>query len=169
MAIIFIYDVYMSLLEQDHQEKTGVQEPYKMYENTTRCIKTLLFCYVQERYKNATQLEFEFKLNITTPNSSTYLSSTYPSYNIWAPTPPSSKLRLLVARADKQLSMIRPTGIKGCQLSIIQPTWVKDCQLSTIWVRNWVMWLSFQSTFDDLCGRWSVWPITCDLYGLWPV
>ena len=31
-AIIFIHDVYMSLLEQDHQEGAGVREPYKMYE-----------------------------------------------------------------------------------------------------------------------------------------
>ena len=30
-AIIFIHDVYMSLLEQNHQERAGIQEPYKMY------------------------------------------------------------------------------------------------------------------------------------------
>ena len=35
-AIIFIHDVYMSLLEQNHQEEAGVREPYKMYKNATR-------------------------------------------------------------------------------------------------------------------------------------
>ena len=58
-TINFIHDVYMSLLEQDHQEGAGVQERYEMYENATRCSRTLLLCYVQERYKNATQLEVE--------------------------------------------------------------------------------------------------------------
>ena len=29
--IIFIYNVYMSLLELDHKEKAGLWEPYKMY------------------------------------------------------------------------------------------------------------------------------------------
>ena len=32
LAIIFIYDIYISLLEQDHQEGVGIQELYKMYE-----------------------------------------------------------------------------------------------------------------------------------------
>ena len=31
----FIHDVYMSLLEQDHQEGAGVQERYEVYKNTT--------------------------------------------------------------------------------------------------------------------------------------
>ena len=30
-AIIFIYDVFMSLLEQDYQKEAGLREPYKMY------------------------------------------------------------------------------------------------------------------------------------------
>ena len=52
-AIIFIHDVYMSLLEQDHQEGAGVQERYKMYEmlQDVRDIRD-----VRERYKNAIQL-----------------------------------------------------------------------------------------------------------------
>ena len=62
-AIIIIYDVYMSLLEQDHQGEAGVRELYKMYENATKHIKTLLLCYIQERYENATQLKFEASNN----------------------------------------------------------------------------------------------------------
>ena len=45
-TINFIHDVYMSLLEQDHQEGAGVRERYEMYKNTAT-------------YKNATQLEYE--------------------------------------------------------------------------------------------------------------
>ena len=48
-AIIITHDVYMLKLEQDHQEEAGVQESYKMYENATRCTKTLRD--VREWYK----------------------------------------------------------------------------------------------------------------------
>ena len=41
-AIIFIHDVYMSLLEQDHQEGAGVREHYEM---------------LRERYANATKMQ----------------------------------------------------------------------------------------------------------------
>ena len=45
-VIIFIRDVYISLLEQDHQKEAAVQERYKMYKNTAT-------------YKNAIQLEYK--------------------------------------------------------------------------------------------------------------
>ena len=34
-TINFIHDVYMSLLEQNHQEGVGVREYYEVYKNTT--------------------------------------------------------------------------------------------------------------------------------------
>ena len=48
LAIIFIHDVYMSLLEQDYKEEASVQKHYKMYKiykNTTNAM-----------YKNAVQM-----------------------------------------------------------------------------------------------------------------
>ena len=57
-AIILICDVFcVSLPEQDTHKKGWV------YDNATRRKKTLLLCYVQERYENATQLEFEANNN----------------------------------------------------------------------------------------------------------
>ena len=47
-TINFIHDVYMSLLEQDHQEGAGVREPYKMY----------------EMYKNATNAMYKNAVRI---------------------------------------------------------------------------------------------------------
>ena len=47
-AIIFIHDIYMSLLKQDYQKGAGIQESYKMYEmykNATNAI-----------YKNVVQI-----------------------------------------------------------------------------------------------------------------
>ena len=35
----------------------------RVYENATRRTKTLRLCYVQERYKNATQFEFKASNN----------------------------------------------------------------------------------------------------------
>ena len=34
-TINFIHDVYMSLLEQNHQEEVGVRGHYEVYKNTT--------------------------------------------------------------------------------------------------------------------------------------
>ena len=66
-TINFIHDVYMSLLEQDHQEGAGVRARYKEYKNTTM-------------YESLTS-------NITTPNSLTQPISTHPSFAIRAPPP----------------------------------------------------------------------------------
>ena len=52
-TINFIHDVYMSLLEQDHQEGADVQ---------LRCVQE--HYYVQERYENLTS-------DVTTPDSLT--------------------------------------------------------------------------------------------------
>ena len=59
-TIIFIHDVYILLLEQDHKEKAGVQKPYniyKMYKNATNTI-----------YKNDVQI-FVIKYLLSLPSS----------------------------------------------------------------------------------------------------
>ena len=67
-TINFIHDVYMLLLEQDYQEKAGVRERYKEYKNTTM-------------YESLTS-------DVTTPNSLTQPSSTYPSFAMRGPPLP---------------------------------------------------------------------------------
>lgn len=53
----------MLLLEQNHCEEAGIQKPYKIDKNAIRYINTLLLCYLQECYKNMTQLEFKASNN----------------------------------------------------------------------------------------------------------
>ena len=57
----------MSLLEQDHQERASVREPYKMYEMYKMFEMYEMYeIYKMYKntaiYKNKTQLEFEFNL-----------------------------------------------------------------------------------------------------------
>ena len=101
-AIIFTHNIYMSLLEQDHQEGAGVREPYKIYKmykiykNATRTTKSKRYLG-QYDFRNGVRsrppripgsLHWQFnpwKLNnalIPTHAASTSESSTHPSYNI---------------------------------------------------------------------------------------
>ena len=93
-------------------------------------------------------------------------SLTLPSFAMWAPTLLSSKLRLLVARTDKWLSIMHN------QLSTIrrrQPEW----RVASYWQYEYNHNLSegllvinntsakMAYVVDNLCGRWPVWLLIC--------
>ena len=132
---------------------------------------------------------------VTIPDSSTQPSLTLPSFTMWTPPSPPSKLRhtsttpsalqAITARGSRGRVVIsywryKYNGNLSEGLPVIEDTstittWVKGCQSSTIRVRIWPVWSmtcvvddlwSMAGVVDDLCDRW---PVVNDRCGQWPV
>ena len=127
-----------------HQEGTGVQKHY----------------YIYERYESLIS-------NVTTPDSLTQPNSTLLSFAIWTPPHPPSKLRLLAPRADKCLSTIQPTWGEGYQLSTIWVQWwpewrvisyqrydKDDLSEELLLINNTSAKMA--DVVDNLCGWWPM-------------
>ena len=187
LTINFIHDVYMSLLEQDHQEGVDVQKRYEVYKNTMYENNTSrwrpewrVISYQRYKYNNDLseglvisyqRYEYNDDLSegLSVINNTTNLSEGLPVVN--DTTSLSERLPVIndTINLSKWLLVINDTTNLSEGLPVINDTSAKMTCVVVLSINVWWPVWSLACVAYDLWGRWPVWPMTCDLCGQWPV